>query len=341
MPAPKILIPKITIQRLWPKNINEKDRYLFKHEIKKDIPPVKLDIISPCIYSSSGIFKKNKFLLIHPFSFQGKTSITSYVKNEIKFNFFNHSAKSIPGVSLTITDNFSNGYFHWFSDALPRLFVIKEKQISFNNLILPAFAKKEAYIPESLLPFDVPKSIQIYEGEIAKLDTLIATTPIAPTGNYRTEIMKGLQKLYRNFYNLHNINGYKKIYISRAKAARRRVLNEDELLPILLKYGYESVIMEDLSFSEQVRVIGNANILISLHGAGLTNMLFMPQHSTIVEFRFPGDTNNNCYFSLANALEYDYYYLLGITKNNNADAHSDNLIIDPENLKQLLEHIQK
>ncbi|KAK3231002.1 hypothetical protein Dsin_002883 [Dipteronia sinensis] len=43
---------------------------------------------------------------------------------------------------------------------------------------------------------------------------------------------------------------------------------------------------EDLHFCDQVRVMTNTDVLASPHGAQLTNMLFMDQNSSVMEF-FP------------------------------------------------------
>jgi len=338
----KTLLPEISIHRTWPKNIIENHKYLFKDEIIKFIPEVKIDEISPCLYSFSGLFKENILKTIHPFSYQNKISFINNVKNEIKFNIFEYKHKYIHGKTVAITDNFSNGYFHWFSDVLPRLFVLQSQNINFDRLILPSFCLQEKYINESLLPFNISHIEQLEPHTRVQLDTLIALSPIAPTGNYRPEIMKGLQFLYRNYFNINHSKGsFKKIYISRSKAPKRKVINEDEILFIFDKFGYQPIIMENLSFIEQINIIGNADRLVSLHGAGLTNMLFMPETSKVLEFRFPGDKHNNCYFSLSNALGFDYYYYIGSSDKKYIDPHKDNIYIDPIKLKNILEIIDK
>ena len=48
---------------------------------------------------------------------------------------------------------------------------------------------------------------------------------------------------------------------------------------------------------------------MSLHGAAITNMIFMKEGGSIIEFRRQGDGLNNCYFSLASTCNLDYFYL--------------------------------
>lgn len=334
------LYSKINLLRRWPKNIKEQDKYLFLKESQKVIPETNLDIIPDAWVSSYGYFKKNIFTPIHPFSFNTKPSWKERIKAEIKFNLKYHTKKKLSGRALVICDNFSNGYFHWFGDALQRLYTIQEHNISFDTLLLPSYCKNEAYIIPSLAPFSVPSIYQLDDGEQIQAQELLTLSAIAPTGNYRPHIMQGIRKLYRSYFKLQDKDTTSKIYISRAKAARRKISNEEELIPILEKYGYEIVFMEDLSFEVQVKLMRKAKIVVSLHGAGLTNILFMAPETKVVEIRFPGDKHNNCYFSLADALGLDYYYLIGESSAPKINPHSDNIIIDPFKLEALLGELE-
>src|SRR5688500_19312228 len=53
-----------------------------------------------------------------------------------------------------------------------------------------------------------------------------------------------------------------------------------------------------LSFEEQVKLLSRARYVVSNHGAGLTNMLFMRDDTKVLELRHRSDYINNCYFIL-------------------------------------------
>ncbi|MDM0112506.1 glycosyltransferase family 61 protein [Variovorax sp. J22R133] len=65
-----------------------------------------------------------------------------------------------------------------------------------------------------------------------------------------------------------------RIYVSRAGAAHRRILNEDEFCAFLAQYGFRRVLLEELSFRQQVELFHRAAVVIGPHGAGLGTMLF-------------------------------------------------------------------
>ena len=54
------------------------------------------------------------------------------------------------------------------------------------------------------------------------------------------------------------------------------------------------------------RIIFKRKIIIGIHGAGLSNMIFMPFGSSVLEIRPYDDVANNCFYSLAATLNLNY-----------------------------------
>lgn len=81
----------------------------------------------------------------------------------------------------------------------------------------------------------------------------------------------------------------------------RQVLNEDQLLEEIgsnSSYYVQRISFERaLSFSQQLTITRNTDILIGMHGAGLTHLLFLPNWATIFELYNCEDPN--CYKDLA------------------------------------------
>ena len=80
------------------------------------------------------------------------------------------------------------------------------------------------------------------------------------------------------------------------------------MIEVLRAFNFRIVRTEDYSFAEQVRLAAGARYLVSNHGAGLTNILFMRPGSSVLELRHATDCINNCYFTLASALNLKYFY---------------------------------
>ena len=84
-------------------------------------------------------------------------------------------------------------------------------------------------------------------------------------------------------------------------ARTRRLLNEQELVAALEKTGLYQVTVAQYSpkvpFTSQLQITHNTDILIGLHGAGLTHLLFLPDWAEVFELYNCGDPN--CYKDLA------------------------------------------
>jgi len=76
-----------------------------------------------------------------------------------------------------------------------------------------------------------------------------------------------------------------RIYISRRRVKRRHLQNEQELLPILDRYGYRIVELEDWSIERQMQLFSGVTHVVAPHGAGLTNALWMPVGGKVLEIR--------------------------------------------------------
>lgn len=96
------------------------------------------------------------------------------------------------------------------------------------------------------------------------------------------------------------------VFISRNDASRRRLLNEDDIFRIARQMmpGINRVELGNLSFVEQLEIVGGASLLISPHGQGSHLSLFCRNAVTIQ--LVPGKaTLSNSFFECA--LLYDYF----------------------------------
>lgn len=102
-----------------------------------------------------------------------------------------------------------------------------------------------------------------------------------------------------------------RLYISRRHASRS-VINEAEVLALLEPLGFQTVLLESLSVRQQANLLAQAEAVIAPHGGGLTNLLFCPPGTKVIEL-FPPDFVYPCYWLVANLVQLEYYYLLGRT----------------------------
>jgi hypothetical protein len=79
-----------------------------------------------------------------------------------------------------------------------------------------------------------------------------------------------------------------RIYISRNDSSvgrpRRRVKNEEELLPLLDQHGFQCHLLARYTAEEQINLFASASMVVAPHGAGLANMAFAPPHTPVIVF---------------------------------------------------------
>jgi hypothetical protein len=337
----KVIYPESVSKRRLPVNFEQKDSPLFEHEFQKTIPATRLLEFENAKVNSKGmIFRRGRFFLDGSFAVASQIDDWAKPKNLFKLfagNYVLRNSESFDEDAVWVTDNWSNCYFHWMTDVLPRLYAIHDRTPDA-TLLLPDWSRAFEYTLSSLAPFAINKIKYIDRKQVLLCRTLITPTHTAPTGNYNEAIVRALRDLYTKHYRTGE-NGLPsdKVYISRGKAQRRRIANEDAILPILKEYGFKIFHFEDHPFEQQVKIILNARHIVSNHGAGLTNMLFLAAGGSVFELRRDTDSHLNCYFSLASALGLNYFYELCEAQNSNDDSYTGNLLINPEAFRKNIE----
>src|SRR6185369_5172319 len=141
--------------------------------------------------------------------------------------------------------------------------------------------------------------------EVVEFRSLVMPSHTAPSGHFKDEAIRGVRDVLLSAYGDAG-SEEKRLYITRSRAGRRRIVNEDEVSSVLRKFGFATICAEDFSFAEQVAICSRARYIVSNHGAGLTNVLFMKDGGSVLELRHESDCVNNCYFTICSALALNY-----------------------------------
>ena len=77
----------------------------------------------------------------------------------------------------------------------------------------------------------------------------------------------------------------KRFFVGRGdeQSRSRPLAGQDLLLEHLLRFGFEYVVFEDLAPLEQIAIMAQAEMMISHHGAGFTNMMFASPDAYVIE----------------------------------------------------------
>jgi hypothetical protein len=335
----RTIYTKSVVKRNKPENLSLADDMLFSHEYERLIPPSNLLLYKNVLVTYDGIVFDN-FLAQPDLVVCYESDLKPYRYRYLLSTLLKKKRRSLKKDRkyILIFDNYSGpkGIAHWLGDSLTRIVEVKE-YLKDHVAILPSYFKEEGYHKHSLQIFGDFEKQYIEKDEYLTVPYLVAPTHLAPTGNYLPDnVIKLRSQVWEKNTLKMNFSLGDKIYLSRKKASRRFVLNEPEVEKILENFGFKSICIEDLSFNEQVSVMGNTKYLVSVHGGGLANIHFMPSKAKVLELRSAGDNINNMYYSLCSALDIKYYYQLCETEYLSEIANNFNVSVDtPELMKNL------
>jgi len=229
-----------------------------------------------------------------------------------------------------------NNNYHWFFDCLPRLYYVLQTIDQPINIImrrdLPAYQHETLqFIVQQHL---TAKVVYIGKHEKWEIEQFILPSFVSnsQSGYLPQHISNWLREKIWKGYNIEKTSQKKRIYISRAKARTRRVLNENELLPLLSNYGFEVIRAEELTYQQQVQLFYNTEAVIAPHGAGLTNLLFA-EKCNVLEFH-PANLIKTHYFLLCKELGFNYNAIVGLA----GDA-SENYSINVQQVEEWLKRL--
>jgi capsular polysaccharide biosynthesis protein len=328
------IFPSQTIHYAVPDNFCESDRFLF-YDVNFDniIEPIEKIILNDVTVCNNLVFSKGKHL--YKLTHHNKPSCKNYFKGLVKK--WLSPKETIEEAYLGIQD-WSANYFHWMTETLPSLVALYNVKDKIDvPVLLVSSSLKHKHINETLellglivYHYDIHKSISI-----SKLHAI----RIPVVGAYNEPFLLNMRNAFFEKINIDIENKpFRRIYISRKKAVRRKIINQDELLIFLSDHKFETVFLEDYTIEHQIKLLYETQCVIAPHGAGLTNILFMQPETKVIELK----AHNNdywCFFSMARLAKLHYSYLLCESdRENHRDADININLLELERIvKRYLE----
>ena len=199
-----------------------------------------------------------------------------------------------------VCERVHHNYSHWLT-AHPPKFLLLQRRGELGDVLLPA--RRPSVIDESLRLFGMePERFPTFDpSRLLQVEELT----ILETDRFRPELLRSVRDAcpFPGPDEPH-----RRVFISRARASLRRLVNEDGIWPILEAAGFERVLMEEFSFEAQVALMRETAVLVAPHGAGLTNMIFCPPGTHVVELADLGFPNPN-FYALASAMGLSYWLI--------------------------------
>lgn len=210
-------------------------------------------------------------------------------------------------------------YHHWMLETLPRCWLFDEYPGLLSiPIILPPLTKPFQY--ETLAKVfgkstERVRSLQYSEQRYLGVNRLIFPSYLAPRGHSSRQL-----EWLRSRFLTREGQPNRLIYVSRNDAInQRRLINEPEVISFLSMLGFEVVTLSGLTHAEQVDLFTDAQVIVGVSGAGITNHIFSPPGAHIIEIH-PSTYTNRAYFFTTNILEQSYQFVIGVS-NGGGDLH--------------------
>jgi capsular polysaccharide biosynthesis protein len=226
-------------------------------------------------------------------------------------------------------------FFHWFLDALPRIFAAEayeQEQASPAFILIPQALEpwqRDSLVLMGVNPERIIQVPKFFRAQGCSFNHLISTfshrhVRSSPSGHFdalspdvvrslSTRLIQGVRSGRKK-----EING-KRLYISRGKAGQRRVVNEDAVMAFLSPHGFQRIACEEIPLQGQIQLFSEATHVIASHGGALTNLLYLSQGCKVLEIFQQGHGIRPDFFQLAALKRAQYSFTLAPSLNSNHD----------------------
>ncbi|NVO32124.1 glycosyltransferase family 61 protein [Hymenobacter lapidiphilus] len=203
-------------------------------------------------------------------------------------------------------DSWSGNYFHWIAEVLPRLALLRRVQP--NCVLLLPGPRPPEYITRTVSALGFTRTHVVSPGELVTVPDLWVAARPGRHGYMVPELVREVREAIMASLAPHldpARRATRRLYVSRSRQGWRQLTNEAQVVAVLERYGFETIYFEDMSFVEQVRTMYEAAIFIGIHGANMTNILFMTPGSHAIEM-MSNTYVNPSYLAMADSIGVSY-----------------------------------
>uniref|UniRef100_A0ACD5TSF8 Uncharacterized protein n=1 Tax=Avena sativa TaxID=4498 RepID=A0ACD5TSF8_AVESA len=230
-------------------------------------------------------------------------------------------AHDIPAVAFSTTNAYSENFFHAMDDIIIPLYNTAREYNGHVQLVATNYNRKwiEKYrhilVALSIYPiidFDADEAVRCFPSihlGIESHDELM----INPALSRKGYSMMDFREFLRSAYSLKHAwadpvnqrSGKRPRLVMVLRRRSRAITNEVEAIATAIEVGFEVVaagpeMVQDVAqFAE---VVNSCNVMVGVHGAGLTNMMFLPHNGTMMQIIPWGHMRDICWHEFGRSL---------------------------------------
>ncbi len=234
----------------------------------------------------------------------------SWREHPLHWNPFPGAPQEVRGTTAVLAARGTGtNYYHFVIDALPRLGML-ERAFPGLRPDLWVLDRSTRYQQELLALLGLGEVASVSPGSGFHLRAERLLVPSLPNAN--TFVSPETTQWLRSRLPAETTKGLpERIYVTRGSTPyTRRVVHEEEIFGRLRRQGFARVDPGALSVREQIDLFAAARVVVSPHGAALTNLSFARDGVRVLELFAPGYVNGGYWTITGNIPDSRYRYLI-------------------------------
>jgi hypothetical protein len=223
------------------------------------------------------------------------------------------------GPILPLATTRSGNYCRWWLDSMAKVYVAAQSSFADLYPVPTIYGARKRFQQDALVLLD---DVRMLDGAGPRFFRGDVINSPGVTYNGGQRIGEMVVDLGRTFAKrgLDRISDRgplpRKLFITRNKASIRRIVDEEVLSAQLAEEGFVTLELEKLPLVSQMAYFAAADIIVSPHGAGLTNLLWAKPGMTLVEIFPDGGVHGSAFFRMASQMGLNYYAVVGAAGEN-------------------------
>lgn len=190
--------------------------------------------------------------------------------------------------AFLLTPDASGNYYHWIMDLLPRLLLIKKCGLTdFDQRHIILHWPPKSYELNTLTLLGIPKErvLRIKAFQTINVKDLVIADLVKQGKQFPVWKKQLLDEFKEKVLGNFIYGAPKKLYLLRGKQSKRCLVGEEQLVRLLKELGFYILDPQQMTVLEQIKALANAKMVIGLHGAALTNIIFCREDTLVIELR--------------------------------------------------------
>ena len=220
---------------------------------------------------------------------------------------FVRSPLNLSGKSLCLASTGAETFFHMVFDSLGRLWVAEKAGFriqEFDYLIVQQDTPLLRRFLE-ILGAGSSRLVDLSKVRHVRCENLFIGSYQSAMGHYHPGFFDWLRSRTQNRSRYEAASSEKILFLSRAQAVSRRLLNEEEIERAFPLKSIHRISLEKYTLEEQLDLFHQAAAVVAPHGGGLSHLAWARPGLPVLEL-FPKGFFNACYWELASSVGAPY-----------------------------------